>query len=163
MIFSCVVPFKRKKTKIPDLSLPPCSSTGYIHISACLVQPGRKCPARRSALSSRRCGKPAGTQEESCNLGGKSGSLNLFLLINIKNFITHLIFFSGCGCRNWCRQIFTNVLAVLRIRIQDGKIRIRDGKIRIRDGKIRIRDGKIRIRDWKSRIRNTAYLNRYFN
>jgi hypothetical protein len=24
MIFSCVVPFKRKKKKIPDLSLPPC-------------------------------------------------------------------------------------------------------------------------------------------
>jgi hypothetical protein len=26
MIFSCVVPFKRKKKKIPDLSLPPCIS-----------------------------------------------------------------------------------------------------------------------------------------
>ncbi len=25
MIFSCVVPFKSKKKKIPDLSLPPCS------------------------------------------------------------------------------------------------------------------------------------------
>jgi hypothetical protein len=24
MIFSCVVPFERKKKKIPDLSLPPC-------------------------------------------------------------------------------------------------------------------------------------------
>jgi hypothetical protein len=25
MIFSCVVPFKRRKKKIPDLSLPPCT------------------------------------------------------------------------------------------------------------------------------------------
>jgi hypothetical protein len=25
MIFSCVVPFKRKKKKNPDLSLPPCT------------------------------------------------------------------------------------------------------------------------------------------
>jgi hypothetical protein len=25
MIFSCVVPFKRKRKKIPDLSLPPCT------------------------------------------------------------------------------------------------------------------------------------------
>ncbi len=24
MVFSCVVPFRRKKKKIPDLSLPPC-------------------------------------------------------------------------------------------------------------------------------------------
>jgi hypothetical protein len=25
MVFGCVVPFKRKKKKIPDLSLPPCT------------------------------------------------------------------------------------------------------------------------------------------
>jgi hypothetical protein len=25
MVFSCVVPFRRKKKKIPDLSLPPCT------------------------------------------------------------------------------------------------------------------------------------------
>ncbi len=32
MIFSCVVPFKRKKKKIPDLSLPPCISAFYPYV-----------------------------------------------------------------------------------------------------------------------------------
>jgi hypothetical protein len=31
MIFSCVVPFKRKKKKIPDLSLPPCINRSQTH------------------------------------------------------------------------------------------------------------------------------------
>jgi hypothetical protein len=30
MIFSCVVSFKRKKKKIPDLSLPPCTVTSHL-------------------------------------------------------------------------------------------------------------------------------------
>ncbi len=33
LIFSCVVSFKRKKKKIPDLSLPPCIFPGSVHIS----------------------------------------------------------------------------------------------------------------------------------
>ncbi len=40
MIFSCAVPFKRKKKKIPDLSLPPVDKSGvgvakYLSVSAC--------------------------------------------------------------------------------------------------------------------------------
>jgi hypothetical protein len=37
MIFSCVVPFKRKNKKIPDLSLPPCIPHSNLSFSICYV------------------------------------------------------------------------------------------------------------------------------
>ncbi len=41
MVFSCVVPFRRKKKKNPDLSLPPCRCTvdkGYAYLKSGLAK-----------------------------------------------------------------------------------------------------------------------------